>query len=156
MDANKKNLYTYIHTYIHTYRKKERAREEVGCRDMCSANKNFNPLRACVGAAWLALAPPRHLGHGPDWRSHPGLSPRVTQVWKKCFKEKGLALSELQGVPLNIVYFSPRIFNILRPLPRQNLAAIGCTENGPANKSDCTMRSKIRWVALLHAVEGLQ
>ena len=29
MDANKKNLYTYIHTYIHTGRKKERGKRLV-------------------------------------------------------------------------------------------------------------------------------
>ena len=34
----------------------------------------------------------------------------------------------LQGVQEN-VGFSLRIFNIMRALPRQHLAAIGCTEN---------------------------
>ena len=32
------------------------------------------------------------------------------------------------------------VFIILRH-PRQTWAAIGCTENGPANKSGCTLRS---------------
>ena len=34
------------------------------------------------------------------------------------------------GCSLNIVGFFSRMFNILRPLPLQHLAAIGCTENG--------------------------
>ena len=34
------------------------------------------------------------------------------------------------GCSLNIVVFFSRLFNILRPLPRQNWAAIGCIENG--------------------------
>ena len=34
------------------------------------------------------------------------------------------------GCSLNIVFvFFPRMFNILRPLPRQHWASIGCTEN---------------------------
>ena len=34
------------------------------------------------------------------------------------------------GFALNIVFFFPRNFNILRPLLRKDRAAIGCTENG--------------------------
>ena len=35
---------------------------------------------------------------------------------------------QVQGVQYKM-FFLPRIFNILRILPRKDLAAIGCTEN---------------------------
>ena len=40
--------------------------------------------------------------------------------------------------------FSPRIFNILRPLLRQHWAAIGCTRKWSANRSEFTLRSLAR------------
>ena len=50
--------------------------------------------------------------------------------------------------PLNIVFF-PRISNILRLHSHQH-------GKWPVNKNDCTLRSQIRWVALLLAGDGLQ
>ena len=56
----------------------------------------------------------------------------VEITYKSCFST---------GCSLNIVFF-PRIFNILRPLPGKERAAIGCTENG--QPGDCTLISHIR------------
>ena len=78
----------------------------------------------------------------------PGLcTPLLTM---KCFRD-------LAGCSLNIVFFSPKTFNILRPLPRQHLAAIGCTQNGqPIRVTVDHYDLSWEWVALLPAVDGLK
>ena len=65
------------------------------------------------------------------WRRRRRL--RDTESVRKLFKRyvkisKNEASST--GCSLNIVFFSPRIFKTLQPLPRQYWAAIGCSENG--------------------------
>ena len=53
---------------------------------------------------------------------------------------------------LNIVFF-PRIFNVIRPLPRKNRAAIVCTENGQPIR--VTVHSDLRSEELLSYMQGM-
>ena len=64
----------------------------------------------------------------------PATSRVFAQKHKKILGENNRKYSST-GCSLNIV-FLPRILEILPPLPRQHLAAIGCTKKLPANRSE--------------------
>ena len=51
------------------------------------------------------------------------------------------------------MFFSRRIFNILRPFPRKNRAAIGCTENGQPIR--VTVHSDLRSDDLISYMQGM-
>ena len=79
--------------------------------------------------------------------------------WTYCFKgtlfNLAYDIKNYTGCSLYIVFF-PRTFNILRPFPREYRTAICCTENGQPKRVTLHSDLQIRWVALLHAGNGLQ
>ena len=52
--------------------------------------------------------------------------------------------------------FFPKNFQYFATFPPPALGSYWLYRKWPANKSDWTLRSKIRWVALLYAGDGLQ